>query len=67
MLLGEHVHCVAFTFKMTEQVEQQVCIRFSVKLKYSSAETFRMIQKALGDDARRAAQIKVWHKCIKGG
>ena len=26
-----------------------------------------MIQKAFGDDAMSAAQIKVWHKCFKDG
>ncbi|KAM5331177.1 uncharacterized protein AAES06_011532 isoform 1-T1 [Glossophaga mutica] len=30
-------------------------------------ETTRVIQEAFGDDARRAAQIKVWHRCIKDG
>ena len=44
--LSEHVYCVAVTFKMTEQVEQQICIKFCVKLEHSSAETIQMIQKA---------------------
>ena len=26
-----------------------------------------MIHRLLGDDAMRAAQIKVWHKCFKDG
>ena len=26
-----------------------------------------MIQKAFGDDAMSAAQMKVWHKCFKDG
>ena len=26
-----------------------------------------MIQKAFGDDAMSAVQIKVWDKCFKGG
>ena len=26
-----------------------------------------MIQKAFGDDAMSAEQIKVWHKCFKDG
>ena len=26
-----------------------------------------MIQKAFGDDATSASQIKVWHKCFKDG
>ena len=44
--LSEHVNCVAVTFKMTEQVEQQLCIRFCNKLEHSSVETIWMIQKA---------------------
>ena len=46
MLLNEHVYCVAIAFKMTERVEQQICIKFCSKLEYSSAETIWMIQKA---------------------
>ena len=57
--------CVAITFKMTEQVEQQVCTKFCIKLERSSAETIQMTQKAFRDDAMNAAQIKVWHKCFK--
>ena len=30
-------------------------------------ETIRMIQKAFGDNAVSAAQIKVWHKRFKDG
>ena len=46
MPLGECVHCVAVKFKMTECVEQWICIRFCVQLKDSSTETIQMIQKA---------------------
>ena len=46
MPLSEHVYCVAVTFKMTEQVEQQICIQFCIKLELSSVETMGMIQKA---------------------
>ncbi|XP_069330150.1 histone-lysine N-methyltransferase SETMAR-like [Eulemur rufifrons] len=52
---------------MTERVEQRICIKFCVKLEHSSAETIRMIQKAFGDNAMSAAQIKVWHKRFKDG
>ena len=47
MLLSEHVYRVAVTFKMTEQVEQQICIQFCIKLEHSCVETIRMIQKAV--------------------
>ena len=46
MLLSEHVCCMTFTFKMTEQVKQQTCIKFYIKLEHSSTETICMIQKA---------------------
>ena len=47
MPLSEHVYCVVITFKMTEQVEQRICIKFCTKLEhYSSVETIQMIQKA---------------------
>ena len=46
MPLSEHVYCVAITFKMTEQVEQQISIKFCIKFKHSSEETIQMIQKA---------------------
>ena len=36
-------------------------------LKHSSAETVQMIQRAFGDDAVSAVQIKLWHKCFKDG
>ena len=46
MPLSEHVYCVAITFKMSEQVEQQIGIKFCVKLQHSSTETIQMIQKS---------------------
>ena len=46
MPLSEHVYCVVFTFKMTERVDQQVCIKFCINLEHSSADTIWMIQKA---------------------
>ena len=46
MLLSEPVYCVAITFKMTERVEQRICIEFCVKLEHSFTETIGIIQKA---------------------
>ena len=46
MPVSEHVYCVAVTFKMTEWVEQWICIKFSIMLEYSSTETIQMRQKA---------------------
>ena len=37
--------CVALTFKMTEKIEQWICIKFCVKLEHSSVGTIWMIQK----------------------
>ena len=65
--MSEHVYCMAFTFKMTQQIELQICIKFCIKLEHSSAETIWMIQKAFRDDAMSAAQIKVWHKHFNDG
>ena len=50
---------------MTEQVEQQICIKFCIKLEHSSSETIWMIQKTFRDGVMSAEQIKVWHKCFK--
>ena len=47
MPLSEHVYCVAFTFKITQQVGQRMCIKFCIKLEHSSVETTGMIQKAI--------------------
>ena len=44
-----------------------MCIKFCIKLEHSSMKTIQVIQKAFGDDAMSAAQIKVWHKCFKDG
>ena len=52
---------------MTQWAEQRVCIKFCVKLEHSSAESIWKIQKAFGDDAMSAVQIKVWHKHFKDG
>ena len=48
MPLSKHVYCVVITFKITEQLEQQICTIFCVKLEHSSTETIQMIQKTAG-------------------
>ena len=45
MPLNEHVYRVAIAFKMTERVQQQTCIKFCIKLHYTT-ETIQMTQKA---------------------
>ena len=54
--MSEHVYCVAITLESTEQ---RICIKFFIKLDHFSMETIWMIQKAFGDDAMSAVQIKV--------
>ena len=44
--MNEHVYCVTLSFKMTELVEQRICIKFHIKLEHSSMETIQIIQKA---------------------
>ena len=47
MLLTEQVFCVPVTFKMTERIEQWICINFCIKLEHSSMDSsVWMIQKA---------------------
>ena len=46
MPFSELVYAVGVTFEMTELVEQLICIKFCIKLEYSSVETVWMIQKA---------------------
>ena len=43
--MSEHVYCEPVTFKITEWVEQWICIRFCIKLEHSSAETIWMMLK----------------------
>ena len=61
------MYCGAVTFKMTERVEQGICIKFCSKLEQSSVDTIWMIQKTFRDDAVSAAQVEVWHKSFKDG
>ena len=63
MPLSEHVYCVAITFKMTEQVEQRIYIRFCIKLEHSSTETIWMIQKAAAMGNSWLASSTQQHTC----
>lgn len=57
----------AIAFKMSERVEQPICIKFCVEFEHSFAETVLMIQNVFGGDAMSAAPMKVWHKRFKDG
>ena len=63
---SRHVHCVAVTFKMTEQVERWICIKFFIKLKHSSVKTIWMFQKAtaMGKWWLAASSRQCAHSCI---
>ena len=43
--LSERVYCVAVTFKMTEWVEQWICIKFCFKLAHSYMGTIRWFRR----------------------
>ena len=45
MTLSEHVYCVAIVLKMTEQVEQWICIKFCIKLKHFSVDTIQWFRR----------------------
>ena len=47
MPLSEYVYYVAIIFKMTDKVEQLMCIKFSIKLEYYSMETIWIFQMAI--------------------
>ena len=55
MPLSDHVYCVAFAFKMSEWVEQQICIKFCIMLEHYSVETIQMMQKAVATGNWRLA------------
>ena len=61
--LSEHMYCMSITFKMTEQVEQQICIKFCIKLEHSSIQTVRMIEKATAMGSWWLAASSQQHTC----
>ena len=58
--MSEHVY-IAFT--MTEQVEQQICIKFCVKLEHSSMETVQIIHEATAVSNWCLAASSQQHAC----
>ena len=67
--MREHMYRVAITFKMTEQVEQWICIKFFIKLEHYSAETIQMTQKAtaMGNWWLAASSWQHARSCITSG
>ena len=45
MPLSEHVYCVVITFKMTEQVEQWICIKFCIGLNIPLWKLFKWFRR----------------------
>ena len=66
MPLSEHVYCVAVTFKLTNWLEQRICIRFCIKFEHSSLETIQMIRKAtaMGSWWLAASSQQCAHSCV---
>ena len=65
-LTSTNGYCVTMAVKMTERVEQWICIKFCVTLEHSSLETIRMIQKATatGNWWLAASSQQCAHSCI---
>ena len=68
ILLSEHVYCVTIKYKMTEWVEQWICIKFCIKLEYSSMKIIGMIQKphlrATGDRQLGHDNMPAYASCL---
>lgn len=52
---------------MSDLVEQRCCIKFCVRNYISCAETFRMLQKAYGDQTLSQRNVYKWYKQFKEG
>lgn len=48
-------------------VEQRSCIKFCVKNEINATETFKMVQKAFGDQSLSRKSVFQWHKLLKEG
>ena len=62
----EHVYRVVIAFKMTEWVEQWICVKFCVKLEHLSMETIQIVQKAaaMGNGGLAALSWQCTRSCI---
>lgn len=52
---------------MSEFIQQRSSIKFCVRNQISGAETFRMLQKAFGDNCMSRASVFGWYKLFKEG
>ena len=55
------------TLAMQENIEQRYAIKFCVKLKKSTTETFASLTEAYGDSTLSTTMVFKWHKAFKEG
>ena len=58
--------CVG-NIEMVDVKEQRICIKFCFKLNKTTAETYRMLKKAFGEQALSEARTFEWFKRFKDG
>jgi len=67
LLLGERLQQCASHFTMEEKVQQRVCIHFCFCLGKTVAETYEMLQAALGESCLSRSKTFEWYFRFKSG
>jgi response regulator of citrate/malate metabolism len=52
---------------MKDLEQQRVCVKFCFKLQQTFTETFRMLQRAYGEDCLSRTQCHEWYQRFKSG
>ena len=65
--LGERLQQCASHFMMEEKVQQRVCIDFCFHLGKNGAETYEMLQAALGESCLNRLKPFEWYSRFKSG